>query len=141
MQNPIILTKDNQTKTVPVGYSVTSFFFGLFVPLLRGDFAAAGALFLLVLISFVAWPLALLAWFMPPLYNRFYISRLLRDGWKYSEAEQERVMTLGLTQTSLFPMQGDELRNTLMQIAAFVVLFVIFFAAGCAGTALMMSAY
>ena len=63
-------------KQVKLGFSWTMLFFGVFVPLIRGDFKWA-------IISLLA---ALLtcgfAWFVFPfIYNKIYIKELIEKGW------------------------------------------------------------
>lgn len=65
-----------QLKTVKVGFSWTTLFFGLFVPLLRGDFKWAAIMFVLAIITFG------ISWFvMPFIYNKKYVQDLLNKGY------------------------------------------------------------
>jgi hypothetical protein len=66
----------SERKTVPTGFSWTTFFFGIFPALFRGD--RIGVVFMFVSgmltlgFSWLAWPF---------FYNANYISRLKSDGW------------------------------------------------------------
>lgn len=71
-------------KQVKLGFSWTMLFFGIFVPLFRGDLKWT-ILFsiLLVLTGGLAWPI------LPFIYNRMYINGLLDKGW-YPADEMSR---------------------------------------------------
>ena len=63
-------------KQVKLGFSWTTLFFGIFVPLYRGDLKwTILSLILVVLTSGLAWLI------LPFLYNRLYIKGLLEKGW------------------------------------------------------------
>jgi len=63
-------------KQVKLGFSWTTFFFGIFVPLFRGDLKwTILFLILLILTSGFAWII------LPFFYNRMYIKSLLEKGW------------------------------------------------------------
>ena len=63
-------------KEVKVGFSWTMLFFGLFVPLLRGDWKWAIFALLLSAITFgIGWLV------LPFLYNKIYIKGLIEKGW------------------------------------------------------------
>lgn len=72
-------------KECVTGYSWTTFFFGCFVPLFRGDLKWAGILFLInVLAGFVT---AGIGSFIPNIvfayfYNKLYIKDLIEKGYK-----------------------------------------------------------
>ena len=69
-------------KECKVGFSWTTLFFGLFVPLLRGDFKWSAIMFILACLTFG------LSWLvMPFIYNKKYITSLLEKG--YSPASEE----------------------------------------------------
>jgi predicted component of type VI protein secretion system len=77
MQVRLIHSNSGLTKDCKVGFSWTSLFFGLFVPLVRGDLKWA-------LISFVLASITLgLSWLvMPFIYNKIYIKSLLEKGYQ-----------------------------------------------------------
>lgn len=65
----------NEYKSVPMGYSWTSLFFGVFVPLWRGDFIGFIIQLGLALVT------GGVSWFIVPLvYNDRYVNRLLKSG-------------------------------------------------------------
>ncbi len=73
-----------QTKNIPTGMSITSLFFGAFVPLFRGDFKWAlisfsvcilGAMFVFFIPTIVMW-----IWLVVK-YNDTYFLELLEKGW------------------------------------------------------------
>lgn len=71
LRNPI-----GRIKQVKIGFSWTMLFFGVFVPLFRGDLKWT----ILILISVII--TSGLAWFVFPfIYNRMYINGLLDKGW------------------------------------------------------------
>lgn len=80
-------------KDVKLGFSWTTFFFGLFVPLIRGDLKWAGILLLLDLLvgSFTmgigAWVVNLIFAFV---YNRLYVRDLVEKGYKPQRKEEEK---------------------------------------------------
>jgi len=71
--------KHNQTgvaKQVKLGFSWTTFFFGGFVPLIRGDLKWFAIMWLLSIFTFG------LAWFVFPfLYNKIYIKDMMEKGY------------------------------------------------------------
>ena len=74
----ITLKNDNGvTKTVKVGFSWTMLFFGIFVPLVRGDWKWG-------LISIVLAPITFgISWLVFPfIYNKLYINDLKDKGYK-----------------------------------------------------------
>lgn len=65
-----------QLKTVKLGFSWTTLFFGLFVPLLRGDFKWAAIMLVLAIITCgISWLV------MPFIYNKKYVQDLLSKGY------------------------------------------------------------
>ena len=63
-------------KEVPRGFSWTLLFFGLFVPLLRGDFKWAAIMLLSALLTLG------ISWFVFPfVYNRLYLNDLIKSGY------------------------------------------------------------
>ena len=73
-------------KTGVYGFSWTYLFFGVFVPLLRGELGVAALHFLFSVITFGLWQLVLCF-----IYNKQYMTRMLTNGWELagSEAENE----------------------------------------------------
>lgn len=65
-----------ETKVVPSGFSWTTFFFGLFPALSRGDFFHA---FLMFGTACLTLGLSALVW--PFVYNGLYFNRLMNQGW------------------------------------------------------------
>ena len=81
MAQMIVLEKKGIQKKSFVGFSWTTFFFGFFVPLIRGDIKW----FLIMLIlSFLSFGLA--QFILCFLYNKFYTVNLLEKG--YSPADE-----------------------------------------------------
>ena len=65
-------------KEAPVGYSWTMLFFGIFVPLLRGDWKWAAITLLAAIFSYGLVPLII----FPFIYNKFYLKDLIYKGYK-----------------------------------------------------------
>ena len=75
-------------KNVKVGYSWTMFFWGSFVPLIRGDIKWFFISLLLSIISLgIAWLVVL-----PFVYNKVYIKDLIEKGYKPESEELESFM-------------------------------------------------
>lgn len=125
MERPITLTKEGSTRVQPVGFSFTTFFFNFFPALFRGDFVGALVLFGVgLLASYV--PLAFIIFlFTPAMYNRNHFSRLLADGWTYSDDAAERVKRLGLDKKELYPLRGKEVNHVVYQIIGFILLVAV----------------
>lgn len=81
-------------KEVKVGFSWTSFFFGFFVPLFRGDMKWAAIFFFAGLaISIIFVFAAPLLWiFMGVSYNKLYLTDLVEKGYTGFTEEDERVL-------------------------------------------------
>jgi len=76
-----------EVKEVKVGFSWTTLFFGLFTPLVRGDFKWAIVMLLagIVTLGF--------SWLVFPfIYNRLYIKDLARKGFKPCDAFTKEVL-------------------------------------------------
>lgn len=69
--------KSGAIKEAPVGFSWTTFFFGFFPPLFRGDFKFAIIIFILAIITLGLSNLVFMF-----IYNRLYIKGLIGDGFK-----------------------------------------------------------
>lgn len=72
----ISLKKNNVLKEVPFGFSWTNLFFGLFVPLLRGDLKWAFVMLILAVLT-----CGFSQMIFPFFYNKIYIKSLLENGW------------------------------------------------------------
>lgn len=74
----LTLKNDNGvTKTVKVGFSWTMLFFGIFVPLVRGDWKWGLISIVLASITFgISWLV------FPFIYNKLYINDLKNKGYK-----------------------------------------------------------
>lgn len=76
----MIITKNGLTKEIPQGYSWTVLFFGVCVPLLRGDMK--GFMIQSILAIFTAG----ISWFIVPFrYNAIYLERMVNKGWMIKE--------------------------------------------------------
>ena len=76
-------------KTVKIGFSWTTFFFGCFPALFRSDWKWAGIQFV------AAWITAGISWLvMPFIYNKLYIKDLMNKGF-YPTSESEEKMLMG----------------------------------------------
>lgn len=76
-----------QTKKAKIGFSWTTFFFGFFVPLFRGD--AKWTIVMLLAGIFTALLANILLSF---LYNRFYICDLLSNGFRPADDSSEHAL-------------------------------------------------
>jgi hypothetical protein len=83
----INLEKNNVLKTVKLGFSWTFFFFGIFIPLFRGDLKW----FLIILISTIfTYGLALFVFMF--VYNKIYVKDLLEKGYKPADKFSEKAL-------------------------------------------------
>jgi hypothetical protein len=76
-----VLVKHEQSglqKNGYVGYSLTYFFFGWIVPIIRGEIVIGIVHFVLTVITLGAFQFLV----MPFLYNKQYMTRLLTSGWQ-----------------------------------------------------------
>ena len=72
-----VLTRDGEQKVIKTGFSFTSFFFGAFVPIFRGDGIGFLIQFALACVTMgVSWLV------VPFTYNKAYEDRLRGQGWK-----------------------------------------------------------
>ena len=76
-------------KECPTGFSWTNLFFGIFVPLLRGDFKWAIIQFALNLIT-----CCITAFIFPFFYNKTYIKKRLEQGY-YAADEMSKHYLIG----------------------------------------------
>jgi hypothetical protein len=66
-----------------VGYAWTYFFFGFFVPIFRGEILIGFLHLIFSILTFGVFQIV-----MPFLYNKQHTVRLLTDGWKLSDTEE-----------------------------------------------------
>lgn len=98
-------------KECPTGYSWTTFFFGIFVPLLRGDIKWAGILFALCfLVALVTAGFG--ACFIPPVfaffYNKLYIKEVLEKGYVAADDySQNYLISNGCIRQGQAPVQNQ----------------------------------
>jgi hypothetical protein len=76
-------------KKAPVGFSWTTFFFGLFVPLFRGDWKFVAIMAILAMLTF-----GLSQWIFAFLYNKWYVEKLASNGFKVSEIKKGEIEEL-----------------------------------------------
>ena len=92
--NSVVLTQSQSgtVKQVKLGFSWTTLFFGLFVPLVRGDIKWAAIMFVLAFLSFG------LSWLVFPfLYNKVHTRALLESGYAArTEEDRRRLQAAGL---------------------------------------------
>jgi hypothetical protein len=95
-----MLHSSGMRKEVKLGFSWTTFFFGLFVPLIRGDLKWAAIMFVLSLM--VGVPTAgigslIVGIVFSAIYNKLYIKELLTKGYEPAdEAGREALMGAGI---------------------------------------------
>ena len=92
-----VLMKHKDTgliKTGFVGFSWTTFFFGVFPALFRGDFLTFLGFLLIIMFvgAFTAgigsW-IILIAWSF--MYNKYYTTKLIEKGYEFSDSEEKNV--------------------------------------------------
>ena len=66
-----------------VGYAWTYFIFGFFVPIFRGEILIGVLHLIFSILTFGVFQIV-----MPFLYNKHYSTRLLTDGWKLADTEE-----------------------------------------------------
>lgn len=77
----------NQIKSVKLGFSWTMLFFGIFVPLIRGDWKwFFVSLALSIFTAGIAWLV------LPFIYNKIYINDLLERGYIAADSRSESVL-------------------------------------------------
>lgn len=87
--NKITLKNKNNglTKTVPIGFSWTLLFFGIFVPLFRGDIKWFIITLILAIVTFgIGWL------FIPFFYNKKYIIDLIEKGYEPVDKISKKVL-------------------------------------------------
>lgn len=91
----ITLGKSGLVKQVKVGFSWTTFFFGLFVPLFRGDIKWAAIMFFssLLLGFFTAGVGGLVVGLVFSfIYNKLYIKDLIEKGWQPTNEDAKQTL-------------------------------------------------
>jgi hypothetical protein len=104
MASKRVVFKNNfgKCKVAPVGFSVTTMFFGSFVPAVRRDFRG---LFIMWLSYPFTLGIALLAW--PFIYNKMYIKSLVQNGYVAtdfigtSKSEVEAIIGMEIQETKV----------------------------------------
>lgn len=91
----VVLENNGLRKEVKVGFSWTVFFFGLFVPLFRGDLKWAAIMFfgtalLVVVTAGLGSPI--FGIIMSFNYNKIYIKELIEKGWRPLGEEHRRIL-------------------------------------------------
>ena len=76
----MIITKNGLTKEIPQGYSWTTLFFGVCVPLFRGDMK--GFIIQSILATFTGGMAFIIISFK---YNAIYLERMINKGWMIKE--------------------------------------------------------
>ena len=76
-------------RKAPVGFSWTAFIFGPIVALIRKDWL--GALIMVLLVGFTSGISLIVA---PFFYNKFYIKRLLKKGYKVASIEGSDIIAM-----------------------------------------------
>jgi hypothetical protein len=91
--NHVVLENNGLRKEVKVGFSWTTFFFGFFVPLFRGDLKWAAIMFFGTILLGIATGIggAVLGIVMSFVYNKIYIKELIEKGWK-PVGEEDRLL-------------------------------------------------
>ncbi|AVQ21702.1 HrgC protein [Fusobacterium necrophorum subsp. funduliforme] len=87
MAKVIQLEKNGALKKSCVGFSWTTFFFGFFVPLFRGD-----AMWFIVMLILNICTLCVAQLILSFLYNSIYTKNLLRDGYKPADSYSENIL-------------------------------------------------
>ena len=110
-------SQSGMVKDVPLGFSWTTLFFGIFPALFRGDLKNAGIMFLVAIFTFG------LSWFVFAfLYNKMYVNDLVTKGW--GPADEYAVHALNskgimFTSSGINPnqdfnqnIQGNQMQNS-----------------------------
>ncbi|AEI38363.1 MAG: hypothetical protein ABF461_05230 [Zymomonas mobilis subsp. pomaceae] len=79
MANPY----NGKTRYAPIGFSWTTFFFGIWPAIFRGSWKFALLMFLTAIATL---GLSCLVW--PFIYNRLYLNDLIKDGYRFKIAER-----------------------------------------------------
>lgn len=87
--------KKGKIKSSPLGFSWTTFFFGVFAPLFRGDWLGAfGVLCVLSVANFAVSPITALVIqiVVAVFYNYIYVSRLLSKGYELYDSNNIKLV-------------------------------------------------
>lgn len=97
----------SDVKEVKMGFSWTTLFFGIFVPLIRGDWKWAVITLLLALIT------GGLSWFVVPFfYNKVYIKELISKGFTPTTmTELNKLADAGLVNSLQYDMIKQKIEN------------------------------
>jgi len=81
-------SQSGMVKEAPVGFSWTTFFFGFFPALFRGDIKWAAIMFVVAFVTFgISWLV------FPFIYNKLYIKGLLESGYVPADDESKSTLT------------------------------------------------
>lgn len=134
-------TQSGAIKYAPVGFSWTTFFFGPFPALFRGDFLAALVMLMsFLLVAIVTAPLAygwitgLFGVWVAAIYNRSFIARRQENGWTMDGMDTTAIRYNGLMDKALTRTYGHELRNLLVIMAVYTVVAVLAVLVALGGT-------
>ena len=89
-------SKTGIVKEAPVGFSWTTFFFGFFPALIRGDWKWALIMFI---VGFITFGLAYIIFAF--IYNRLYLQDLLKKGFKVKDYSGDRKLIEAKAQIKL----------------------------------------
>jgi len=89
MTSKVYLTNGSLIKECPIGFSWTQFFFGFFVPICRSDWKMAAIEFVAAIFT---WSLSNFVFMF--MYNKWYISGLLDEGYTVMKYENYNKETL-----------------------------------------------
>lgn len=87
-----MMNNSNQVRQSGIGFSWTTFLFGFFVPLYRKDWMTFSIYFGIMLMSLAFPPIAFITILAPFLYNKYYLKRLLNDGYYPTSDEQAKIL-------------------------------------------------
>ncbi|PSU42606.1 hypothetical protein C9J12_28845 [Photobacterium frigidiphilum] len=88
MTTVLVNKESEEEKTIPSGFSWTTLFFGIFVPLLRGYWPYFFGLLILCFFGGIG---IFIAWFVCPfLINNHYRDHMLKNGWTTKEKHLEK---------------------------------------------------
>lgn len=92
----IMLEKNGAIKSAPVGFSWTTFFFGFFVPLFRGDFSWFLIMIITpVIVGMIAGPVAIVVGpIFSFIYNRSYVTKLFERGWQPADEKAAGILRI-----------------------------------------------
>ena len=85
------------------GFSWTYLFFGFFVPAIRGEILISLLHFMLNIVTFGIWWIAMIF-----LYNKQYMRRMLENGWKLAGSDAENQLAANSIGVMLQPPALDK---------------------------------